>query len=304
MGSLRFRLLQRLLALGIIGLGVRSVLLNLDDLALKPVIWQLDWVPLIEGIACTVLAYAITIWTTGEIIQGWEVRVPALTVIRLWVRSNLARYSLRPKLAARLIAIAEQEAIPQKYFVGAALHPPLIRLGTGSAVAMVLLGLFRYGNSRFYFPMLLISALAVFVAVFGLAGTDLPRRIGQDVGRPEMMKPADTEALGVAVVTNVVAWTIGGLGLTLIGRGLLEGFQGDWMLITGAAAAASVAGYFFLLFPTGLLLREAVLYALLKRDVGVGPALALALAYRVIVTVLELLSSTLLLLRRPSRDLA
>ncbi len=304
MGSVRLRVFQQLLALGVIALGVRSVFLNIDDLGLKPVIWHLDLALLGEGIACTVLAYAITIWTTGEIIRGWEVRIPGWSVIRLWVRSNLARYSLRPNLAARLIAIAEQEQVPQKYFVGAALHPPLVRLGTGTAVAMVLLGLLRYGNSRIYFPLLLIGALVVVVAVFGLAATDIPRRIALTVGRPEMMKPADAEALGIAVLANVVAWVAAGFGFSLIGRGLFAGFDGDWLLMTGAMAGATVAGYYLLLLPTGLLLREAVLYALLKREVGVGPALALALSYRAIITAIELMFAVFLLKQRGPNERA
>lgn len=302
MGNPRLRFLQRLIALAVIVLGVRSAFINGDDLALKPVRWQIDPALLGQGIACTILAYAITIWTTGELIRGWEVRIPGWTVIRLWIRSNLARYSLRPNLATRLIVIAEEEGVPQKYFVGSALHPPLVRLGTGTAVGMVLLGLLRYGNSRLYFPLLLVGALVVVIAIFGLAATDIPRRIGLMVGRPEMMKPADAEALGIAVLANVVAWTVAGFGFSLIGRGLFAGFDGDWMLMTGAMAAATVAGYYLLLFPTGLFLREAVLYALLKREVGVGPALALALSYRAIVTAVELSLAVFLLKQREPND--
>lgn len=303
MANIRVRGAQYLTALGLIGLGVRSVLNSRDTLDLKPILFQADWRLIGQGLAATVLGYLILIWSTGEIIRGWEIKVSTRTVVRLWLRSNLARYVPRANgLALRLLAIAEEEKLPPKYVTGSALHPPLVWLGTGSAVAAVLLAFYRYGNTKIYLPILLLGALALLVVVFGLAGTDLPRRIAQSIGRPETMRPADSESLGIAIVANFLAWVAAGYGLSLLGQGLLVGFRVDWMLVTGALAAATVVGYLALLLPTGFLVREVVFYALIKRDVGPGPAIALAVAYRGIVTTLEILASSFLLLRRPSRD--
>lgn len=302
MADRRLRAFQAAGALGIIGLGVRSVVNNIGDVELKPVIWHLDWTPLAQGLACTLMAYAIQAWSVGEIIRGWDIRLAPRTTVRLWVRSNLARYLPKGRLTDRLIVIAEEEGLSYKYAAGAAVHPPLVRLGTGAAMAMVLLGLLRYGSSRLYLPLLLLGALVALIATFGLAGTDIPRRIAMSIGRPESVRPIDAENLGIAVLGNIAAWVLAGLGLSLIGTGLLEGFRPDWMLVTGALAASIVAGYAFLLLPTGLLLREAVLYTLLKGEVGVGPALAVASAYRAVLTFVELSFSSFLLLRRPSRD--
>ncbi len=305
MSNERLRGALRLCGLVLIALGIRSVLLSVDDAALKPLLWRFDGTEVAKGGLIVSAAYALLIWSTGEIIRGWEIRVTALTTLRLWLRSNLARYVPRwSGLPTRWIAIAEEEGVPQKYIVGSALHPPLVWFGTAAAMAAVLLGLYRYGNSRLYLPFILIGGLAIFVSIFALAGTDVPRRIGLEVGRPEMMRPADAEHLGLAIAANVLAWTAAGYGLTLLGQGVLENFRADWMLVTGALAAATVFGYATLLLPTGLLVRELVLYALLKRELGAGPALAFALTCRGVLTMIEMLLSAFLLLRRPSRDAA
>lgn len=303
MADVRTRGAQALSALALIALGVRSVMLSGDTLALKPIIWRPDWPVIAQGLAATVLSYLIVIWTTGEIIRGWEIKVSTHTIIRLWLRSNLARYTPRVNgTALRLLAIAESEQLPQKYITGSALHPPLAWLGTGSVIAAVLVAFYRYGNSRIYLPLLLLGALIILVVTVGLAGTDLPRRIAQTIGRPETMRPAHSEALGIGIIAYVLAWLAAGYGLSLLGRGLLVGFRLDWVLAAGALAAATVMGYVLLLFPTGLFLREVLLYALIKKDVGPGPAIAIAVAYRGIVTTIEILLSSYLLLRRPSRD--
>ncbi|MES2305818.1 MAG: hypothetical protein V4558_09925 [Gemmatimonadota bacterium] len=303
MANPRIRGAQRLGALALIALGVRSVLHSGDTLALKPVIWLWDWPVIAQGLAATFLAYVILIWSTGEIIRGWEYKISVASTIRLWVRSNLARYLPRwHGLPLRLVAIAEEEVFRAKLVVGSAVHPPLVWLGTGSVTAAVLLAFYRYGNTKIYLPILLLAALAILVVTFGLAGTDLPRRIGQSLGRPETVRPADAEALGIGIFANFAAWVIAGYGLSLLGEGLLVGFHVDWMLVTGALAGATVVGYLLPLFPTGLLLREAVLYALIKPQVSPGPALAIALSYRVVFTMFDILFASFLLLRRPSRD--
>ncbi|MEO5798682.1 MAG: hypothetical protein ABIZ70_07145 [Gemmatimonadales bacterium] len=301
----RLGLAQRAGGLGFIALAVRSLLNSGDSLALKPVIWLWNWPVIAEGLGATLLAYAILIWSTGEIIRGWEYRISVASTIRLWVRSNLARYVPRwSGLPLRLVSIAEEEIFRAKLVTGSALHPPLVWLGTGSVTAGVLLAFYRYGNTKIYLPLLLIGALAILVVTFGLAGTDLPRRIGQALGRPETMRPADAEALGIGIFANFAAWVIAGYGLSLLAEGLLVGVHVDWMLVTGALAAATVIGYLLLLLPTGLLVREAVLYALIKPQVSAGPALAIALSYRVVLTTFDILLSSFLLLRRPSRDAA
>lgn len=302
MSNARLRVLQRLAALVLIVLGARSVLMMIDDAPLKPVIWIHDWGVLAQGIGLTIASYLVLIWSTGELLQGWELRLPRGTALRLWLRQNLARYTPRwTGLPLRLIRITEEEGIPQKFVVGAATHPSLIWLGTGALVGDLLYGIYRYGSSR-YLPLVLLAAVVPVLALFTLAGNDTQRRIGLTVGRLDLMRPADTEALGIAIVANVVAWLGAGYGLTLLGQGMLVGFRADWMLVTGALATATVVGYAFLLLPTGFLVREMMIYALLKRDLGPGPALALAFSYRGIVTVIEMLASSFLLLRRPSRD--
>jgi uncharacterized membrane protein YbhN (UPF0104 family) len=59
-------------------------------------------------------------------------------------------------------------------------------------------------------------------------------------------------------------------------------------LATGAFALAYTAGLLALFAPGGILVREGVLVALLSPSLGAGPALAIGLGSRLILTLVEL----------------
>jgi hypothetical protein len=103
------------------------------------------------------------------------------------------------------------------------------------------------------------------------------------------------------LVTNLVAWVGYGVALWLLGSAVLP--ERALLLSPAIAgfAASYVAGLIAVFMPGGLVVRELLLIALLKPGLGLGPATALAVASRALLTVTELGAAIpFLLLRRGS----
>jgi uncharacterized membrane protein YbhN (UPF0104 family) len=104
------------------------------------------------------------------------------------------------------------------------------------------------------------------------------------------------------IVGYLVNWLVLGVAFRLLADGL--GLDVPLLLGTSAFAAAYLLGYLALFAPAGLGIREGFLVAFLGPSVGPGPALTLAAAQRVWMTLAELLGAAVAwpALRRPVRN--
>ncbi|MGH7593543.1 MAG: UPF0104 family protein, partial [Gemmatimonadales bacterium] len=72
-----------------------------------------------------------------------------------------------------------------------------------------------------------------------------------------------------------------------------------------AFTTSYVIGYLALFLPAGIGVREAIMVALLKDSIGIGPAAAIAVASRITLTVNEVGAALpFLLFRRKPRDVS
>jgi hypothetical protein len=89
-----------------------------------------------------------------------------------------------------------------------------------------------------------------------------------------------------------VGWSLFGLHFWLLGVGVSGGSHLPSLIDTvGAFALAMTAGMLAIASPSGLGIREAVLVASLSPFVGVGTALGVALASRLVLTVADVLAA-------------
>jgi hypothetical protein len=102
-------------------------------------------------------------------------------------------------------------------------------------------------------------------------------------------------------VANAVAWVGYGFALWLLAQAVLPESNLAPSLAIAAFAASYVAGLIALFAPGGLVVREGLLIALLQGSIGLGPATALAVASRVLLTITELGSAVPFLLMRRGR---
>jgi uncharacterized membrane protein YbhN (UPF0104 family) len=101
-----------------------------------------------------------------------------------------------------------------------------------------------------------------------------------------------------------VAWAGYGIAFQLVALGTLRDVELSWAVATGAFAASYITGYLALFLPGGLGVREVVLIALLTgpTGIGIGPATALAVVSRIVLTINDVGAAMpfLLFRRRPS----
>jgi hypothetical protein len=129
-----------------------------------------------------------------------------------------------------------------------------------------------------------LSAIAVFLLVSPGVNRYLTRRAlhRDDVGSPRSV----TVLFGILV--NLAAWVGYGCAFWLLQRGTIPTVSLSLSTAIGAFTTSYLAGLLFLLAPGGLLVREGVLVLMLQGAIGLGPAGALAVASRLMLTLTEI----------------
>ncbi|MGH7631613.1 MAG: hypothetical protein ACREOF_19935, partial [Gemmatimonadales bacterium] len=113
--------------------------------------------------------------------------------------------------------------------------------------------------------------------LLGLAGVDAAAA-----------RPPAASAVLLGIVSNLVAWIGYGAALVCLARGLLPGARLDVVTAIGAFTASYLAGLLALMAPGGLGVREGVMILILQAPLGLAAATVLALASRILLTIVEL----------------
>jgi uncharacterized membrane protein YbhN (UPF0104 family) len=95
-------------------------------------------------------------------------------------------------------------------------------------------------------------------------------------------------ALEAATPRYFAVWFVFGAAFWLTARGLFDVPASDFLVYTGAFAAAWAVGFLVVVAPGGLGVREAVLVALLRGRLGESEAIVLASASRIAFTLVDL----------------
>ena len=161
-------------------------------------------------------------------------------------------------------------------------------LGLATAIAIAGLTLPRAGSG----VRLAAAALLAGAVLVALTSSRVIEPIGRRIPRLAGLRPLPLGALLGAGAFTVVGWIGYGASLWALARGL--GLPGPLplALATGGFALAYTAGLLALFAPGGIVIREGVLVAVLAPHLGAGPALALSLGSRVVLTGAELLAAT------------
>lgn len=220
--------------------------------------------------------------------------------IRVWMATNLGRYIpgkvwQLSGLAVHLRETGESGSLG----LASALVFQVVVLVTGIAVAVAVLG----GDVALLPGGSLATAVAAAVLLLALLHPAVirwgMRLTGRLLDREEApaAQPPPGRALVRAAAGMVVAWSLYGIGLWCLFRGLTETPGAGPVLLSGVFAASYVVGYLVLVAPGGLLVREGAMTALLAAltPLGAGVAAALAVAARIWATVAELVAAATVL---------
>jgi hypothetical protein len=285
----RFRVLQWLLGLAIVGFATRSLVDNWDELRAQPLDWHIEPGWLILSAVVVWLMYALLVAAWRNMLSAWGRGLDFWSAARIWTVSSLGKY-----LPGKVWAVAGMAVMAQRAGVGAgpatgsAVILQVLAIATGAAVA----ALTGWSSLRHAYPgsekalaiLLAVSAAAAGVLLWPASVRRVLRMVTPDAA--SLAPPVGAVVFGIAA--NTIAWLGYGVSLWLLARGLLPGTGLGVLRAIAVFTASYLAGFLALFAPGGIGVREGVFILMLQGPIGIGAATALAIASRLLLTVTEL----------------
>ena len=295
-----WRVLQFVAGAVLVGVAVRAVVINWQSLRAEPVAWQLSPGWLAASVLIVFISYAVLIEAWRRVVLSMGEQLAFLTAARIWFLASLGKYVPGKVWAVAGAAVLAQRAgVDPTVAVAGALVLQVLALASGAAVvALTAPDAFQLVGQG----ATLLAAAVILLCIAGIAAlTSQPLldRVGRLLPaswpRPRAIPPAMVAA---AFVANALAWTGYGVALLLLARGLLPDVGLSLAQAVGVFTCSYLVGFIALFAPGGLGPRESVFLLMLAGDIGLKPAVALALASRLLLTGTEVLPAVPLLLRR------
>lgn len=303
MRSAWLRAAQWLAGLAIIAIAARSLVRNWSDLRSQSLEWRVQPGWLLASALVVWLMYALLIVAWRTMLAGWGQRLDGWTSARIWTVSSLGKY-LPGKVwaVAGMALMAQRAGIAPWAATGSAVVLQVLAIGTGATVA----GLTgraaieaAHPGSGAVLGLLVVGAVA---GVALLLWPPLLRRLLRFAAPDAEARGAPAVAgIVVGIVANAVAWIGYGASLWFLSRGLLPGVDLGLGLAIAVFTASYLAGFLALFAPGGLGVREGLFILMLQGPLGIGPATALALASRLLLTITELGAAVPFLMYSPRR---
>ncbi len=284
-----WRGIQYLLGALVVALAVRALAGNWDAFRAQAVELRLrpGWVGLSVGAVLAAFALLIEGWRRVVVGQGQRLAYP--DAARIWLLASLGKYLPGKVWAiAGAAMLAERAGVARGPAVAGALLLQALALASGLGV-LLLLGpaALRLGGGATVAGLTVAGLIGA--AVIVAAGS---RRVMELAARrfsvARGLAPVPPAAIVAAFLANVAAWILYGLALSWLARGLFPATTLPWPTATAAFTAAYVVGLVALIAPAGVGPRESLLILLLSGAIGPKAALGLALASRIVLTLVEI----------------
>jgi len=246
-----------------------------------PLAFRFGWIGLAALLVWASYGLLILAWRT--VLCGWNQRLSVPSAVRIWCLSNLGRY-IPGKVwsVAGLAVLAQREGVHGWAAAASALAMQALAVGTGAGVAIAFL---PQADS----PVVFAAAIAVAVAsVVALTLKPLVRVLARVAHGKIQLQPLPATAVLAGVGATLAAWLLYGLAFRFLSLGMLPEGAPSLALAMGSFAGAYIVGLFAVLFPGGIGVREGMLVALLTPSIGAGPAFAISVGSRLLLTFTEL----------------
>ncbi len=254
------------------------------------------WLPILAGSLLTASTYLYLVFLWVASLSWWQQRFAYLDAARVWFVSNLARFI--PGMVwqlAGVAAMAHARSVSPVAAAAAILLQQVVLVVTGLVVAAAWAPAAWVGFSGLTSPgsAVLVTATGMVLLVIWLPRMVpwLGRLSSRLLHRPVSWPAMPTGQFALYVAGLCLPWVIYGVSFWLFAVGLLGGRAPGFNLAVGGFVASYVAGLIVVFAPSGLVVREAALVATLGPTIGGGPALVLALASRLWLLVVELLTA-------------
>ncbi len=294
---------QAAVALLVVVLAIDALQRNWEAFRAQAIDWRLapGWLAL--SVAAVLTSYAVLVWAWRLVVVSQHQRLPYWEAARIWALASLGKY-LPGKVwsVAGAWVLAQRAGVDPSVAVLSALVLQALAIASGVMVGTGPIARSFSGEGA-WLPM--AAGVAGLVAIVGLWGLSSAWMIGivsrLAPARLGALRPLRRGTLAVALAANLLAWLGYGLALWLLARSFLPDVALGLTTAVGVFAAAYTVGFVMLIAPGGVGPRESVLVLLTMPVVGPKAALALAVASRLQLTVLELSVALPFLRRRHPR---
>jgi len=250
---------------------------------------ELAWYDVVGAALAVIAALGFQMLAWRALLTDLGSPLPLAAAVRVNFLGQLGKYVPGAVWAmAAQVSLAQDYRVPKRRSGAASLVSMAITLVVGLVMAGIALPLASAGALRHYWwvliciPVLLVG-LWPGVTKFGL---DLALRL---VKRPGLDRALTLGGMGRAVGWTALAWLCYGLHAWLLVGDIAGKSLHILLLSAGGYALAWAVGFLLIPFPGGIGPREVALIAVLSPVMSQGPALVVALASRVVMTVGDLL---------------
>lgn len=260
------------------------------------------------GLGTLAISFVLAMLGTVAIGQVWLAFLRGLDVPVAWVEgsgvffvSQLGKYipgSVWPVMAQ--IELGRRWGTPRRTMLSANILLLALVTATGLLTGLALLPWSSSGGlTRYWWTLLFLVPVLVALHPRTIPAV-VDRALGL-LGRPPLGVRLTTRAMALAVGWGFVAWGLLGLHLLLMTRALGAEGVGAVAAAIGGIGLGWAAGLVFVPAPAGAGIREAVLVATLAPQIGAAPALAVALASRVLLVLADVVLACLGVVIRPGK---
>lgn len=253
--------------------------------ALRQAEWEVTIAPgwLLLSVCLVLATFGLQIESWRTILSGWGQHLGWVAAARTWFLANLGRY-LPGKVwsVAGMIVLAARQGVATWASTASAVVLQVIGLGAALALVAATLPAADAGLRVVVGATVAAGTLAL------MAWPPAIRAMQSLVPRLSELRPLPPTALLLGSGLSALGWVSYGTSFWALSRGLGQPHVLSLGLATGVFALAYTAGLLAIFAPGGAVVREAVLLALLAPVLGPGAALTLAVASRMLLTVLEL----------------
>ena len=257
---------------------------------------QLGWHPgaLALGSLIVVLTLAVLVgaWITS--LRWCAAQISAFDAAKVWFTSNLARFLPGGVWQfASLAVMSSRYGVSPTVATATVLLEQVVLLLTGLAVVGVLTPAVLHTG---WWQGALVGGLVLGALMLALPGGRIGRWLANHIpGLSLVWSQLRAQQLVRFFLILIVPWFMYGTAFRFLAIGLLGGVSASWGFYVAAFTGSYLAGVIAVFAPAGLFVREAALIGVLTPVLGGGDAVILAIASRVWLTALEILSGIIVL---------
>ncbi|MEO5903269.1 MAG: lysylphosphatidylglycerol synthase domain-containing protein [Gemmatimonadaceae bacterium] len=261
---------------------------------------DIGWAWIGAATLTVLLTYALLIETWRRVILAAGETLSFKTAARIWFISNLGKYVPGKVWSiAAMTVMARNESVSPMTAAGSSVLLQLVTIAAGIGVVLVA------GSQAVDNRILAIAVLVVLIGFVAAAPRLLPAvarlatsLTGKDIKLPRIA----SKTVWAATLRAVISWVAYGVAFQFFVHGVVGSASGAVSSYIAVYAASYIIGFLALFAPGGAVVRESALVSGMVRLglCGRADALAIAIASRLWLTVVELLPGLVFLaVRKP-----